>query len=93
LSISKLKRQEVQIFLAEAAESFPHGACLTCECFLGYVVRLRVDSEETSRDLIREYQVERNCIHSCLGCDPCPPGDLYAAYVREKQKTPLITLD
>ena len=89
----KLTRQEVQAFLAEAADSFPHDACLTCECFLGYVIRLRVDSDETSRELIGKYQVEREHIHSCLGCDPCPPGELYAEYFREKQQTPLITLE
>jgi hypothetical protein len=90
--MQKLLREEVQAFLAEAAESFPHGACLTCECFLGYVTRLRVDSDESSQDLIREYQVERKDMHSCLGCDPCPPGDLYAEYIRKKQQPPLITL-
>ena len=90
--MTRLTRKEVQDFLAVAADSFPHGACLTCECFLGYVARLRVDSDETSRDLIGEYQVERTSMHSCLGCDPCPPGDLYAEYTRKKQQLPLITL-
>ena len=88
----KLTRQEVQTFMEEAADSFPHDACLTCECFLGYVTRLRVDSDESSRDLIDEHQVERKNMHSCLGCDPCPPGDLYAEYVRKRQQSPLITL-
>jgi len=88
----KLTRQEVQIFLEEAADSFPHDACLTCECFLGYVTRLRVDSDETSQDLINEYQVERKNMHSCLGCDPCPPGDMYAEYNRKKAQSGLITL-
>ena len=91
--MQKLTRQEVQIFLEEAADSFPHDACLTCECFLGYVIRLRVDSDKTSQDLIGGYQVERKSMHSCLGCDPCPPGDLYAEYIRKKQQPPLITLE
>jgi hypothetical protein len=40
-----------------------------------------------------KYQVERNNVHSCLGCDPCPLGDLYAEYVRKNNsKAPLITL-
>lgn len=90
--MSRLRRQDVQTFLAEAADSFPHGACLTCECFLGYVTRLQLDSDETSRDLTGEYKVERNSIHNCLGCDPCPPGDLYAEYVRKQKRPPLITL-
>ena len=89
---TKLSRQDVQYFLAEAAESFPHDACLTCECFLGYLTRLQVDSDESSRDLIDEYHVERKNMHSCLGCDPCLPGDLYAEYVRKRQQPPLITL-
>lgn len=88
----KLTRQEVQTFLAEAADSFPHDACLTCECFLGYVTRLQVDSDGTSHDLIGKYQVERKSLHSCLGCDPCPPGDMYAEYVRKRQQPPWITL-
>ena len=90
--MAKLTRQEVQDFLTIAADSFPHGACLTCECFLGYVTRLRVDADESSRGLIEEYRVERRSMHSCLGCDPCPPGDLYADYVRKKPHSSLITL-
>jgi hypothetical protein len=88
----KLTRQDVQNFLAAATDSFPHDACLTCECFLGYVARLRADSDAASLDLIGEFQVERKNMHSCLGCDPCHPGDLYADYVRKKQQLPLITL-
>jgi len=90
--MQKLTRQAVQTLLAEAADAFPHGACLTCECFLGYVTRLRVDADDTSRDQIGAYEVERKNIHSCLGCDPCPPGDLYAEYIRKSQQHPLITL-
>ena len=90
--MQKLTRKEVQAFLGEAADSFPHGACLTCECFLGYVTRLRMDSDKISQDLIGEYQVERDRIHNCLGCDLCPQGDLYAEYVRKRQQPPLITL-
>jgi hypothetical protein len=25
-------------------------------------------------------------MHKCNGCDPCPPGDLYAEYMLKKQK-------
>ena len=89
----KLTRQEVQTFLAKAADSFPHVACLSCECFLGYVMRLRLDSDENSQDLIREYQLERKSMHNCLGCEPCPPGDLYAKYIRMEQHPLLITLE
>ena len=91
--MSKLTRQELQTFLDTTAESFPHDACLTCECFLGFVTRLRVDSDKSSHDLIGEYHVEREQMHGCLGCDPCPPGDMYADYIRKKSAQPLITLE
>ena len=91
--MSKLTRDEVQTFLATAVDSFPHDECLTCECYLGYVTRLRIDSDKDSREIFEDYRAERNIVHSCLGCDPCPPGDLYAAYVRKnKPQAPLITL-
>jgi hypothetical protein len=89
----KLTRDEVQTFLASAADSFPHDECLTCECYLGYVTRLQIDSDIDSREIFEDYRSEQNIIHSCLGCDPCPPGDLYAEYVRNNNpQTPLITL-
>lgn len=88
---TKLTHKEVQKFLSVASDSFPHDACLTCECFLGYVTRLRIASDKDSREIFAQYQVERNNIHSCLGCDPCPPGDLYAEYIRNKKsQVPLI---
>ena len=33
----KLGRDEIQTLLKAAEDSFPHGACNTCECFLGYL--------------------------------------------------------
>ena len=83
--VMKLACEEVQALLAVAADSFPHDECMTCECFLGYVTRLRIDSDKDSHEIFAEYQVERNNVHSCLGCDPCPPGDLYAKYVRKNK--------
>ena len=88
----KLTDQELQTFLDTTANSFPHDACLTCECFLGFVIRLRMDSEKSSHDLINKYQVEKKHMHSCLGCDPCPPGNLYADYIRKNPIQSLITL-
>ena len=91
--VMKLSCEEVNAFLEVAADSFLHDECMTCECFLGYVTRLRVDANNDSQDLIAKYQVERSTVHSCLGCDPCPPGNLYAEYVRKhKPNSPLIVL-
>ncbi len=88
----KLQRDETQPLLKAAEESFLHGACNTCECFLGYLAQLRIDSDPADKDLFAPFKVRREDMHKCLGCDPCPPADLYAAYMLKKQKNTLIQL-
>lgn len=90
----KLGRNEVQALLQAAVDSFPHGECNTCECFLGYLAQLRIDSDPApaGKDLFTPYKVDRASIHRCLGCDPCPPGALYAEYMQKKQRSTLIQL-
>jgi hypothetical protein len=88
----KLGRDEIQALLQAAEDSFPHGTCNTCECFLGYLAQLRIDSDPADKDLFAPFKVRRKDMHKCLGCDPCPPGDLYAEYMLKKQKSNLITI-
>ena len=88
----KLGRDETQAMLQTAEDSFPHGQCNTCECFLGYIAQLRIDSDPADKDLFIPYKIDRPSIHRCLGCDPCPPGDLYAGYMSKKQTSKPITL-
>lgn len=92
--MSKLTRDEIQRFLTQAEDSFPHTRviCSTCECFLGYLAQLLIDSDSADKDLFLPFKVDRKDMHHCLGCDPCPPGDLYAEYVKKKQNSNLITL-
>jgi hypothetical protein len=82
----KLGRDEVQTLLQAAEESFPYGQCNSCECFLGYIAQLGNDSIAESTDLFIPYKVNKNNIHRCLRCDPCPPGDMYAQYMFKKQR-------
>ena len=82
--MQKLQRAEIQAMLQGVEDSFPHGACNTCECFLGYIAQLRIDSDSAAKDLFTPYKVDRKDMHHCLGCDPCPPGDLYAEYMQQK---------
>lgn len=82
----------VKTILEETVDSFPHEFCLTCECFLGLAAQLRVDADAVGKELLAPFKVERHNVHTCLGCDPCPPGDRYAAYMREKRKATLIQL-
>jgi hypothetical protein len=83
LPVPKLQRNEIQILLQAAQDSFPHDLCATCECFLAYLAQLRIDSDSADKDLFVPFKVNRADMHKCLGCDPCPPGDLYAVYGEE----------
>lgn len=85
--MSKLGRDEIQALLQAAEDSFPYGECATCECFLGYIAQLRIDSDPADKDLFAPFKFRREDMHKCLGCNPCPPGDLYAEYMKKKQNT------
>jgi hypothetical protein len=78
----QLEFEEVKLRIGSAIDAFPHEACETCECYLGYLAQLSMDTNAAGRALVAAHQVERAQIHACLGCDPCPPADLFAAYLK-----------
>lgn len=77
----KLTIEQIKTFLDETLASFPHEDCYTCECFLGYLTRLELDANDHARSLFSPYKPERKHVHSCMGCDPCPPADAFANYM------------
>ena len=81
LSVSDLKG-----YLNKAEESFRHEDCRTCECYLGYLAQLEIDSDEEGREILKDHKPAREEIHACLGCDPCAPGILYTNYLRKRSK-------
>lgn len=76
-----LIRDQVKALREQARASFPRDACLTCECFLGYLVQLGIDAGEDVQSLLEEIGITREHTHSCMGCEPCPPADLFAEYL------------
>ena len=81
LSVSQVKE-----LIKKAEESFRHEECKTCECYLGYVTQLQMDSDQEGQQYLKEYQPSRAEVHSCLCCDPCPPGIHYSGYLRKKKR-------
>jgi hypothetical protein len=81
----KLIDFQIQRLIEAAIDSFPHEECKSCECFLGYLAHLEMDSDESGKELISKYTQDRRKVHSCLGCDPCPPANQYAKYLRDNQ--------
>jgi hypothetical protein len=78
-----LSVSQVTTLIDSVIDAFPLEECATCECFLGYVTQLERDSEKSIRLFLKSHKPNRAEIHSCLGCDPCPPADMLAGYLRE----------
>lgn len=80
-----LSLKDIKGFIEKAEGSFRHQECATCECYLGFIAQLQLDSDQEARTFLKEYLPDRELIHSCLGCDPCPPGILYSEYLRKRK--------
>ena len=65
------------------AQSMASPQCRTCECLQGFLTRLMVDADETIAELLCRWRVAPADMHSCCGCDPCPPAALFVDYLRE----------
>jgi hypothetical protein len=74
--------EEVITILHELEVVLPHAECRTCECLQGYLTQLHLDAAEDAGAQVRPWLAARGEVHGCLGCDPCPPGDQFAAYLR-----------
>ena len=92
---SRLNREAVRSTLQEPEAVLPHDECRTCECLQGFLTQLHLDADENVGALIRPRLAARGQVHGCLGCDPCPPGDQFAAYLRgphSSRQQPIILL-
>lgn len=79
-----LSLDTVKELISKAEAAFRHQECATCECYLGYIAQLEIDSDPEGRAFLENYIPPREQQHACLGCDPCSPGILYANYLRKK---------
>ena len=76
-----LTRDEVKRAVEQAEAGVPYEECLRCDCFHGFVTQLEMDAVEGFSDFTARLIVPQEEIHGCLGCDPCPPGSLFAEYI------------
>jgi len=82
--MADLNRNKVLEILKELESRISKQECLTCECFLGLITQLELDSSEDILDLTSKYKVPNAKMHGCMGCKPCPSGELFADYLRGK---------
>lgn len=81
-----LKRSDVQNLVDGAVSRMPHEECRTCDCFLGFIAQLELDSQEDVSDIASPLKVPREQMHCCLGCNPCPPAEAHSNYIRQNQE-------
>ena len=81
--MKSLSREEVSAVIRRLRESVAHEPCWTCDCLQGLLMQLELDASEDVTDLTADLKVPRDRMHGCLGCDPCPPGEVYADVLRK----------
>ena len=57
--------------------------CRTCDCFQGLLTQIELDCTEDISDITNPLKVPKEKMHGCLGCNPCPAGELFCEYIRE----------
>jgi hypothetical protein len=78
----KLSFEAIKKLLQDLESSVTRPECRSCACFQSFVTQLELDAQEDVSDLTRPFKVSRSEMHGCLGCDPCPPADVFSAYLR-----------
>lgn len=73
----KLNRQEVKDLLEKLESSMIRDECSSCECLQGVLAQIEIDAAEDITDLTDTLKVSPAQMHSCLGCEPCPPAEIF----------------
>lgn len=81
-----LTHEDVQRLVRETVSGMPHEQCRTCDCFQGFLAQLEIDAIESVSGVTGPLRVEREEMHGCLGCDPCPAGAAFAEYLKAQQQ-------
>jgi len=73
---------QIDEYCKKIRESAIKNDCWTCDCLQGFIVQLLIDLEKDDVSKLEELIKEKSSLHSCLGCDPCPPGELFTEYLK-----------
>ena len=75
---------KIQNFCNKIKKTAIKNDCWTCECLQGFVTQLLIDLKNEDIHELKKLIIDTP-LHSCLGCDPCPPGALYTEYLKNKK--------
>ena len=57
--------------------------CWTCECLQGLITQLLIDLKNEDVSELEALIKDKSSLHPCLGCDPCPPGEVFTEYLKK----------
>jgi hypothetical protein len=80
-----LTAKEVKALLARLKESVEKEECWSCDCLQGLLTQIELDATGDITHLTAPFVVPNEKMHPCLGCEPCPPGAIFADYIRSKK--------
>ena len=86
MKTDSLSTQDVENMVKNVMADIPHEECRTCDCFHGFLTQLVLDAGEDAASIIDQFKIDRDQMHGCLGCDPCPPGSAFARYLKQAPK-------
>ncbi len=73
----RLSLDEVRKLVNEIKGSVIRKECWSCDCFQAFLAQLEIDGTPGAVQQIHSLEVSAKEIHPCLGCDPCPPAEVF----------------
>ena len=73
---------EARLLLDRLEQAATLEACWRCECLQGFITQLELDAASDVKSLLQQYEVRKERVHGCLGCQPCAPADVFSQYLR-----------
>lgn len=73
---------QVRKLLGQLELAATREACWSCEGLQAIIRQLELDSAAEARFLLETYEVRPERLHGCLGCEPCPPAEVFAAHLK-----------
>ena len=81
-----LTKRRVAALLDQLTSSVTRQECWSCECLQGFLAQMELDATPAAKLLAARRKVTCKEIHACRGCEPCPPAQIFAAYLLRKHQ-------
>lgn len=84
-SQKRLTKDDVDALLKRLEHQMPRQECWSCECLQGFLAQLELDAADDAGPLLTKHRITPKKIHPCLGCEPCPPAEIFAEYLMRRR--------